>query len=177
MHSSPPGASYLANVSGFADLVRRHQSMVFSLAYHFLQDRALAEDITQEVFLQLYREGASLATEDHVRFWLRKVATHRSIDATRRKKIRPRLALEEIREPAARETLQDPILSETLRKLVGTLPQTARMIVLLRYQEDMDPSEIAETMAMPLATVKSHLHRSLTVLRGKMQRMKKEIAR
>jgi RNA polymerase sigma-70 factor (ECF subfamily) len=164
-------------VNGFAEVVRQHQSMVFSLAYHFLQDRPLAEDVTQDVFLQLYREQDSLTTEQHVRFWLRKVASHRCIDAARRRKVRPRLALEDIREPAARETFRDPILSETLRKLVATLPETARMVVLLRYQEDMDPSEIAETIGMPVATVKSHLHRSLEMLREKMQRLKKEIVR
>jgi RNA polymerase sigma-70 factor, ECF subfamily len=161
-------------VNGFADVVRQHQSMVFSLAYHFLQDRPLAEDVTQEVFLQLYREQDSLATDQHVRYWLRKVASHRCIDAARRRKIRPRLALEEIREPAARESFHDPILSETLRKLIATLPETPRMIVILRYQEDMDPSEIAEAVGMPVATVKSHLHRSLGMLREKMQRLKKE---
>ena len=151
--------------------------MVFSLAYHFLQDRTLAEDVTQEVFLQLYREQDSLATEQHVRYWLRKVASHRSIDAARRRKLRPRLTLDEIREPAAGETFRDPMLSETLRKLIATLPETPRMIVVLRYQEDMDPSEIAETLNMPLSTVKSHLHRSLDMLRGKMERLKKESVR
>ena len=87
---------------------------------------------------------------------------------SRRRKVRPRVGLEEIREPVAREDFQDPILSETLRKLVATLPETPRMIVLLRYQEDMDPGEIADTVGMPVATVKSHLHRSLAMLREKM---------
>jgi len=148
--------------------------MVFSLAYHFLQDRPLAEDVTQEVFFQLYRELASLENEQHVRFWLRKVTSCRCIDAARRRKLRPRLTLEDIREPASHESFRDPLLSETLRKLVATLPETPRMIVVLRYQEDMDPSEIAETIGIPLATVKSHLHRSLTMLRGKMQRLGRE---
>lgn len=147
---------------------------MFSLAYHFLQDRALAEDVAQEVFFQLYRERDALEGEQHIRYWLRKVTSHRSIDAARRRKIRPRLALEDIREPAARERAPDPILNETLRKLVATLPETPRMVVILRYQEDMDPSEIAETLGMPVATVKSHLHRSLGMLREKMQRLKKE---
>src|SRR5258708_40128415 len=120
--------------------------MVFSLAYHFLQDRTLAEDVTQEVFLQLYREQDSLATDHHVRYWLRKVASHRCIDAARRRKFRPRVTLEEISEPAARDNFHDPILSETLRKLIATLPETPRMIVGLRYQEDMDPTEIAEAV-------------------------------
>jgi RNA polymerase sigma-70 factor (ECF subfamily) len=164
------------SINGFAELVREHQRMVFSLAYHFLQDRPLAEDITQDVFLQLYREADTFDSERHVRYWLRKVTSHRSIDAARKRKLRPRLTLEEIREPAGQEEFRDPMLSETLRKMVAGLPETPRMIVVLRYQEEMDPSEIAEMLNMPLATVKSHLHRSLTLLRGKMQR-KKELVR
>jgi len=151
--------------------------MVFSLAYHFLQDRALAEDVTQEVFLQLFREHETLATDQHVRFWLRKVASHRCIDAARRRKIRPRLALDEIREPVARESFHDPMLNETLRKLIATLPEAPRMIMVLRYQEDMDPTEIAYVVSIPVTTEKSHLHRSLTMLREKMQRLKKEAVR
>ena len=65
----------------------------------------------------------------------------------------------------------------TLRKLIATLPDKPRMVVLLRYQEDMEPAEISEALAMPVATVKSHLHRSLTMLREKMHRSKKEVAR
>jgi RNA polymerase sigma-70 factor (ECF subfamily) len=53
---------------------------------------------------------------------------------------------------------------------VGKLPPNARMVVLLRYQEDLDPSEIAETLNMPVSTVKSHLHRSLALLRGKLEK-------
>jgi RNA polymerase sigma-70 factor (ECF subfamily) len=44
------------------------------------------------------------------------------------------------------------------------------MVMVLRYQEDLDPSEIAELLVMPLATVKSHLHRSLAALREKLAR-------
>ena len=50
------------------------------------------------------------------------------------------------------------------------LPDTARMVVLLRYQEDLDPSEIAEMLNMPVSTVKSRLHRSLAFLRGKLEK-------
>jgi RNA polymerase sigma-70 factor (ECF subfamily) len=48
------------------------------------------------------------------------------------------------------------------------------MIVLLRYQEDLDPSDIAEMLNMPVSTVKSHLHRSLTVLRGRLGKCRLE---
>ncbi|MES1260618.1 MAG: sigma factor-like helix-turn-helix DNA-binding protein [Acidobacteriota bacterium] len=50
------------------------------------------------------------------------------------------------------------------------LPGKARMVLLLRYQEDLDPGEIAALLAMPVSTVKSHLHRSLALLRGKLRK-------
>jgi RNA polymerase sigma-70 factor (ECF subfamily) len=62
------------------------------------------------------------------------------------------------------------MLGAMLRRLIAALPEDARMVMVLRYQEDLDPSEIAEILVMPLATVKSHLHRSLGVLREKLAR-------
>jgi RNA polymerase sigma-70 factor (ECF subfamily) len=61
-------------------------------------------------------------------------------------------------------------MDETLRRLVASLPETPRMVMVLRYQEDLDPSEIAEVLEMPVATVKSHLQRALAMLREKLAR-------
>ena len=62
------------------------------------------------------------------------------------------------------------MLGEMLRKLIATLPETPRMAMILKYQEDLDPTEIAETMGIPLGTVKSHIQRSLALLREKLER-------
>ena len=62
------------------------------------------------------------------------------------------------------------MLGEVLRRLIAAMPEAARMVMVLRYQEDLDPAEIAELIEMPLATVKSHLHRSLAILRQKLAR-------
>jgi RNA polymerase sigma-70 factor (ECF subfamily) len=59
----------------FARLVRQHQAMVFSVAWHFLRDRALAEELAQEVFLALYQHLGTLESPEHILFWLRKVTT------------------------------------------------------------------------------------------------------
>jgi RNA polymerase sigma-70 factor (ECF subfamily) len=154
----------------FADLVREHQSMVFSLSYHFLHDRELAEEVSQEVFLTLHRHLADIKSGAHAVFWLRKVAAQRAIDAARHRRRRPQVALEEVAEPAARTAAGDPMLQEMLRRLVATLPETPRMVMVMRYQEDLDPSKIAEVLEMPLGTVKSHLQRSLALLREKLER-------
>jgi RNA polymerase sigma-70 factor (ECF subfamily) len=155
--------------AAFADLVREHQAMVSSIARHFFRDRALAEDLAQEVFLHLYQNLASIESQAHLKFWLRKVTGHRCIDYSRRRRIKT-VSVDEAPEPVSMFEWPDAMIQNTLRRMVATLPERARLVVSLRYQEDLDPSEIAEILDMPINTVKSHLRRSLTILREKMNR-------
>jgi RNA polymerase sigma-70 factor (ECF subfamily) len=62
------------------------------------------------------------------------------------------------------------MLRACLRELVAALPERARMVVTLRFQEDLAPTEIGELLDMPVSTVKSHLHRSLALMRGRLAR-------
>jgi RNA polymerase sigma-70 factor, ECF subfamily len=153
----------------FADIVRRYQSTVFSIALNFLADRSAAEELAQDVFLQLHANLPTMKSEDHMKFWLRKVTAHRCIDYKRRRKA-PQVSLDAAPEPPAPTSSADPLLARRLRQFVSSLPEKPRLIVILRYQEDMSPEAIAEVMAMPLATVKSHLQRSLAMLREKVIR-------
>jgi RNA polymerase sigma-70 factor, ECF subfamily len=154
--------------AAFGALVRTHQRMVFSLALRMLADRHAAEDLAQEVFLQLYRGLSAVSSEAHLAFWLRKVTVHRAIDRLRREPRLEMAPLEEAQLPAAEAHSRDPILERRLRSLVAQLPPAARAVVLLRYQEDLDPADIARTLRMPVNTVKSHLKRSLAELREHM---------
>jgi RNA polymerase sigma-70 factor (ECF subfamily) len=154
-------------VPEFADLVRDHQALVFSIAYHYLHDRGAAEELAQEVFLQLHQHLAGIRSAEHAGYWLRKVAVHRSIDYARRARTRPQFSLEDTPEPSAPASESDPLLSGRLRRLVASLPEKPRMAMILRYQEDLEPTEIAVLLNMPVRTVKSHLARSLAMLREK----------
>ena len=145
--------------------------MVFAIAFRFLRDRAIAEELSQDVFLKLHRELPKLESAEHVKYWLRKVITHRAMDYVRSASRRREVALEDVQEPAIVAGSNDPWLDASLRNLVASLPDEARMVVVLRYQEDMEPQEIAETLGMPVATVKSRLRRSLVLLREKAQRL------
>src|SRR5690242_18306409 len=158
----------------FADLVREHQAMVFSMACRYLRNRALAEEIAQDVFLQLYRKLPALESPEHVVHWLRWVTAHRLIDHSRHEKRRPQSPLEDAPEPSVPASMgsADPLLSDMLRDLVAALPENARVVMILRYQEDLDPMDIARALDMPIATVKSHLQRSLALLRDKLSRKK-----
>ncbi len=160
--------------SAFAELVREHQSMVFSLAGHFFRNRALAEDVAQEVFLHLYQNLASIESNDHLRYWLRRVTAHRCIDQARKHKMQT-ISVDEAPEPASIFDMPDAMLRTTLRRIVATLPEKPRLVVTLRYQEDLDPTEIARILDMPVNTVKSHLRRSLVILREKVTRCLGEV--
>ena len=154
----------------FAEVLRANQSMVFSLAYHFLRDRGAAEEVAQDVFLRLYRKVDDLENARHVIFWLRKVTSHRCIDYVRKRGSHYTVALEDAAEPSVPERPGDPLLNRRLRQLVATLPEKPRMVMVLRYQEDLTPEEISDVLEMPVRTVKSHLQRSLAILREKIER-------
>ena len=155
---------------GFEDLVRRHQRMVFSLAFHFLRDRAAAEEVSQDVFLRLHRYLDALDPGEGVVFWLRRVTSNRCIDYARQRRFRP-LSFDSAPEPAVEARTRDPLLSRRLRRLVASLPRRSRMVVILRYQEELMPEEIARILDTPVASVKSQLHRALRTLREKMLRV------
>ena len=154
--------------SAFAALVREHQAMVFGLAYHFLQSRAQAEELAQDVFLALHQNLARVESARHLVFWLRRVTSNRCIDSVRSAQRRRELPIDELHEPAVPAQVSDPLLGELLRTLVAELTPDARMVVTLRFQEDLDLSEIAAITDMPVNTVKSHLRRSMDALRRKL---------
>jgi RNA polymerase sigma-70 factor, ECF subfamily len=147
--------------------------MVFSIALRILGDRSAAEETAQDVFIALHAKLGELASDPHVLHWLRRVTVHRAIDLVRQRKRRPEISMDwnDLPElPDLADASADPLLSRRLQQLVGSLPEVPRTILVLRYQEDMSPHEISHLLDMPLATVKSHLQRTLRLLREKSAR-------
>jgi RNA polymerase sigma-70 factor, ECF subfamily len=155
--------------SAFAALVRRYQRTVYSIALRMLNDRHRAEDLAQEVFLQLYRALGSIDSDTHLAFWLRRVAVNRAIDRMRQESRHDSEPLTEAVAVVGESTEHDPLLHRRMAELIGELSPAARAVVVLRYQEDLDPVDIASTLDMSINTVKSHLKRSLTQLRARVQ--------
>ena len=173
----------------FEQLVDQHQSMVFSLAWRMTGDRGLAEELAQDVLLELDRNLHKLQSADHARFWLRQVTLHRSADALRRRRAKSTslgfgLDRDVWVELEERHGLVEPFLIDgesplgrRIEELLAALPESQRAALILRYQEDLTPEEIAATMKAPVATVKSHLQRGLKLLRVKASQTLKEYVR
>jgi RNA polymerase sigma-70 factor (ECF subfamily) len=170
-----------ADDAEFRGLVEEHQSMVFSIALRILGDRGAAEEVAQDAFLDLYRALESLESKEHMRFWLRRVAVHRSTDCLRRRFARPELSAEEWKEQHGDglrgRDIGSGAVGVRLEHMLMSLPERLRVAVVLRYQEDMAPNEIAAVLGEPLATVKSNLQRGLEMLRRKSSVMLKEFVR
>ena len=149
----------------FAALIEEHEAMVFSIARGFFDDRTRAEEIAQEVFLQLFRFVGEIESAAHLTFWLRQVTSRRCIDASRRAKFRVVVPLENAGPLAAANEVRDPLFDRRVRQEIAALPEMQRVVLTLRYQEDLDPSEICRIVGKPVNTVKSILHRALQSLR------------
>jgi RNA polymerase sigma-70 factor, ECF subfamily len=163
----------------FRSIVERHQARVYSIAFRILGESGAAEEVSQDVFLELHRNLGKIESDEHMTAWLRRVACHRATDALRRRAARGDAAAEEYQDgmglrPAAREFM--PLMNR-VEQLMLTLAPAQRLVLLLRYQEDLEPEDIALQLEMPVATVRSHLQRAVKMLREKAQRSLKEYSR
>jgi RNA polymerase sigma-70 factor (ECF subfamily) len=148
-------------------MVQAHQRSVYSLALRMLGTKDLAEDLAQDVFMQLNNNLKSIESSTHLKFWLRKVTAFRAIDQLRHRARVQMTAWDEEAHIFSTTDAGDPLLQRHLQRLLEELSPPARAVLLLRYQEDLDPLDIARTLEMPVNTVKSHLKRSLEIMRLK----------
>jgi RNA polymerase sigma-70 factor, ECF subfamily len=153
----------------FRRLVAACQARVYSTALRLTGQRADAEELAQDVFVQLHASLGQIADAVHLAKWLLIAIYHRSIDRLRQRERQglkvPLEVLDEGPEGQAPESGADPLAASRLYELLHQLQPDARAVVLLRYQDDLDPVDIAALLEMPLNTVKSHLRRSLQWLR------------
>jgi RNA polymerase sigma-70 factor, ECF subfamily len=162
----------------FERLVDEHQAMVFSMALRMTGDRGLAEEIAQDTFLAFDQSLRTIKNAEHACWWLRRVTMSRATDALRRRRVRGMdlwVALNE-QDGVTAEEKSSP-LGARLEYLLTTLPEAQRAALILRYQEDMMPEEIAAMQDAPVATVKSNLQRGLKLLRAKATSQLKEFIR
>jgi RNA polymerase sigma-70 factor (ECF subfamily) len=157
----------------FNELVERYSSSIYNLAYRILLDRAEAEDIVQDTFLRAYLALPHSHTERPFRPWVITIALNACRSALRKK--RPLLFAEvtpqdededefidtlpsESKSPA--EVMETEELESLLRQAVAALPEEERMILTLRYNENLSYEQIGELLQIPTGTVGTHLYRA-----------------
>jgi len=165
----------LRDQEAFAEIIDRHKAMVYSLVYNFFRNRTVAEDISQDAYLELFRNLDRIESDNHMTFWLRQTVTRKCIDWSRRQKHRRYQPLEDVPEPGVEPQERDLLMEGALAAKVAGLPEKMRLVLILRFQEDLKLSEIADTLDIPVNTVKTTLRRALERLRPKVSHLAREV--
>jgi RNA polymerase sigma-70 factor (ECF subfamily) len=155
-----------------ASLYDRYRLILFGLILRILHSRAEAEDVLQEVFLQVWQKAADFNQARGRPFtWLVTLARSRAIDRLRSLGARERLATASAREETEEvgDAVTDAILSErgeVLRDALSELPAEQRQVLLLAYFDGFTQTEIAERTGSPLGTVKTRMRSGMGRLRA-----------
>jgi RNA polymerase sigma-70 factor, ECF subfamily len=162
------------DASALADLYDRHGRAVYSLACRILGDRTEAEDITQDVFSQAWRQAAQYdARRATAAGWLLMMSRTRSIDRLRARRTRPQTMAGDLPESAdlAAGPEAGVIGAETaarLREALGGLPEPQRAAIELAYYGGLSHTDIAARLSLPLGTIKTRIRTGLLSLRSAM---------
>ena len=147
-------------------LLDLYQKKVFRMAWVMLRDTGRAEEVTQDVFLKLWRALPAYDGRAAVRTWLYTIARNTCLSAVRAESYRRTDELDERSEPAApSQVLADLALDECLAKL----PPAQREVVTLFYLQEKSVGDVAAMLHLPEGTVKSHLHRARRALAAMME--------
>ena len=156
--------------SAFASLVETYKTPVYNLSYRMLGNAAEAEDAAQETFLRVYTHLRSYNPAHKLSSWVLAVASHYCVDRLRRRRL-TWLSLDEEPElePATEaahpeEQMVDSESSAEIRGWLQALPTDYRLVITLRYWQDMSYAEIAEVTGATESAVKARLHRARSVL-------------
>lgn len=163
------------NLPTWEDIVRAHSARVYRLAYRLTGNPHDAEDLTQEVFVRVFRSLASY-TPGTFEGWLHRITTNLFLDAARRKqRIRFEGLADEIAhrlpgsEPTPAQAFDDSHLDDDVQAALKALPPEYRAAVVLCDIEGFSYEEIAATLGVKLGTVRSRIHRGRAQLRTALE--------
>jgi RNA polymerase sigma-70 factor (ECF subfamily) len=165
------------DAEAFEVLYDRHGGVAYSLAYRIVGERAVAEEVTQEAFISIWRSGDRFdRVRGSVRSWLLTVVRNRAIDALRAGAGKaPKLDFDDdailAQRPAREQTEEEAIRHETAGELRGalrTLPGEQCNVIELAYFGGFTQSEIARMLGIPLGTVKGRMRLGLEKIRSEI---------
>lgn len=156
------------DIEAFSELVRRHEKTVYNLAYRFMREPALAEDMAQEAFLKAFRLLGGFRGDSSFSTWLYRVTSSVCLTELSRRKRRGEVELEPAHMAAVGEEgepVDDAEQAELIRRCVRQLPERYATVITLYYLEEIPYEQIAEVMEIPMGTLKTWMHRARNALR------------
>lgn len=154
----------------FAEIVTRHYQPVYRLAWRMAGDAAMAEDVTQEAFIRLWRNPLQVREAAAVRGWLMRVAANAAIDRARKPRLAALELAPETADPQARPDapLARAEASRLVDEALAELPDRQRQAVALSYFEGLTNAEMADVMDVSVEAVESLLARARRFLKDRL---------
>jgi len=166
----------------FSELVTRYKKKIYYLAYDITGNHHDAEDISQEVFMKVYRSLKTFRRDANMSSWVYKIAVNTSIDSLRKKNSWPTKPIREFDQesiqeslPASRNQAFDPLQSaessqiqKRISQALEKLSPKERTVFVIRHYNDLKLNEIAEILNITIGTVKSLLFRAVKKLRKEL---------
>jgi RNA polymerase sigma-70 factor (ECF subfamily) len=167
-----------ADMAGFAELYSKHYRRVFSICLRMMGSPSDAEDLTQEVFIQLHRKLGSFRGASAFTTWLHRLTVNQVLMHFRKRSVQmARRSESDIPEQADRATINPermPIVDRiALERAIGQLPKGYRMVFILHDVEGYEHEEIATMLGVTSGTSKSQLHKARMALRQLLTRGKR----
>lgn len=150
-------------------LLEIYEGKVFRMAFMFLKDHGRAEEVTQDIFLKLWKVLPDYDGRAAPSTWLYTIARNTCLSAVRMEAKRRTSPLDSIAEPVAPQTGAGPglLLKIDLARRIGQLPEIQREVITLFYLQEKSVQDVAQMLDLPEGTVKSHLHRARLALAEK----------
>lgn len=158
--------------SAFASIVERWQARLINFFYRSVGNRADAEDLAQETFLELYRAAGRYQARGTFNAYIFTVARRRLIDSYRKSSRRPLDFIDPtdfVMQQQAEESNHTREIEEAFHRALATLPDNQRDAILMLQQQGLSYDEIAEALGASLSAVKTWIHRARTHLRNELK--------
>ncbi|MBE6062920.1 MAG: RNA polymerase sigma factor [Clostridium butyricum] len=162
----------------FMELLKKYEKYLYSLCFSYVQNPQDALDLVQEVYIKIFKNISKFDVNKPFRLWIRKIAVNTCLNFKRTIKNNV-ISINDYEEITFGETissdedvLENVINTENkllIKKYLGEISEEYRMVIILRYYEDLSYNEIAEIMNMPLGTVKTKIYRAKALLGKKLK--------
>ena len=150
--------------TAFGELVDQYKNLVYAMVYRMVNDRNQADDLAQEVFLKVHRGLPYFRGEARLSTWIYRIVANVCVQARiRRRESQPAAGLPDRGAPDA--SFADLELRDRLEKAIIQLPDQYRILIAAHYLRGVQYEALAESLNMPLGTVKTHLYRAKKLLR------------
>ena len=159
------GLARTGNRDAFAEIVSRRQNWIRNLMRRCCRDAALADDLSQQLFLQAWQSIRQLEDAERFAGWLKRMAINTWLQHKRRND--PLREADSQTEDAA-AIQEQPGIGMDLDRALATLADDVRLCIVLAYNERMTHNEVAEFTGLPLGTVKSHIRRGTQKLQQEL---------